>query len=124
MADVETGFGPFIVIYLAANGWQQGQIGLVLTAGSLCGMASQLPDGAIADRVRSKRAIVAVALVLIAGGGLVFFLSHAFWLILLAQVLHGLTAGLITPAKAAIGLGWRCCTDQQLSLERLLSDFR
>jgi len=105
VADVETGFGPFISVYLAANGWGQGEIGLMLTAGSVCGIASQLPGGAIVDGVRSKRAVVAAALVLIAAGGLILFLSHAFWLVLLAQVVHGLTAGLITPAKAAIGLG-------------------
>lgn len=42
IADVETGFGPFIVVSLAVNGRQQGQIGLVLTAGAVCGIASQL----------------------------------------------------------------------------------
>ena len=105
IADVETGFGPFIVVYLAANGWLEGQIGLVLTVGSVCGIASQLPGGAIVDGVRSKRAVVAVALVMVAAGALVFYISAAFWFVLLAQLLHGLTAGLITPAKAAIGLG-------------------
>jgi len=105
VADVETGFGPFIAIYLTVNGWEQGQVGLMLTAGSICGIASQLPGGALVDGVRSKRGIVASALLLIAAGALLLFFSHAFWLVLLAQVLHGLTAGLITPAKAAIGLG-------------------
>ncbi len=105
VADVETGFGPFIVVYLAANGWQQGQIGLVLTVGSVCGVASQLPGGAIVDGVRSKRMVVAASLALTAAGGLLFFFSHAFWFVLLAQLSHGLTAGLVTPAKTAIGLG-------------------
>jgi len=105
VADVETGFGPFIVVYLAVNGWDQGQIGLVLTVGSICGIASQLPGGAIVDGARSKRMVVAVGLALTAAGGLLFFFSHAFWFVLLAQLCHGVTAGLITPAKAAIGLG-------------------
>lgn len=105
LADVETGFGPFIVVYLAANGWQGGQIGLVLTVGSVCSIASQLPGGAIADAVRSKRLLVAVALALTATGALLFFFSHAFWFVLLAQLCHGVAAGLITPAKSAIGLG-------------------
>lgn len=102
---METGFGPFIVVYLAANGWLQGQIGLVLTVGSVCGIASQLPGGAIVDGVRSKRGVIAVTLVMVAAGALLFYFSAAFWFVLLAQLLHGLTAGLITPAKAAIGLG-------------------
>ncbi len=105
IADVETGFGPFIVVYLAANGWLQGQIGLVLTVGSVCGIVSQLPGGAIVDGVRSKRGVIAVALVMVAAGALLFYFSTAFWFVLVAQLLHGLTAGLITPAKAAIGLG-------------------
>jgi MFS family permease len=105
IADIETGFGPFIVVYLAVNGWQQGQIGLVLTAGAVCGIASQLPGGAIVDGARSKRIVVAVGLALTAAGSLLLFFSHAFWFVLLAQVFHGVTAGLITPAKAAIGLG-------------------
>ena len=86
-------------------GWQQGQIGLVLTTGSICSIASQLPGGAIVDGARSKRAVVAVALLLVAAGAVMLFLSHALWFVLLAQVLHGCTAGLITPARAAIGLG-------------------
>ncbi len=105
IADVETGFGPFIVVYLAANGWGQGQIGLVLTLGAGFGIASQLPGGAIVDAVRSKRGVVAVALVMVAAGAVLFFVSAGVWAVLLAQALHGLTAGLITPAKAAIGLG-------------------
>ncbi len=105
VADIETGFGPFIVVYLAVNGWQQGQIGLVLTVGSVCGIASQLPGGAIVDGVRSKRLVVAASLVLTAAGSLLFFSSPEFWFVLLAQVFHGVTAGLITPAKAAIALG-------------------
>ena len=27
VADVETGFGPFISVYLASNGWGQGRSG-------------------------------------------------------------------------------------------------
>ncbi len=105
IADVQTGFGPFIAVYLSVNGWQQGNIGLVLTIGSICGIASELPGGAIVDAVHSKRAVVAVALLMVATGAVIFFLSHSLWLVLLAQALHGSTAGLITPAKAAIGLG-------------------
>ncbi len=42
---------------------------------------------------------------MVAAGALLFYVSAAFWFVMLAQSLHGLTAGLITPAKAAIGLG-------------------
>ena len=105
IADVQTGFGPFIAVYLATNGWQQGRIGLILTAGAIVGIGSQMPGGALVDRIRSKRLLVAVSLGLIAAGALALFLSHNFVLVLLAQIVHGATAGVITPAIAAIGLG-------------------
>ncbi len=42
---------------------------------------------------------------MVAAGALLLYVSASFWFVLLAQLMHGLTAGLITPAKAAIGLG-------------------
>jgi hypothetical protein len=33
LADVQTGVGPFLAIYLAAFKWNQQQVGLVLTLG-------------------------------------------------------------------------------------------
>jgi hypothetical protein len=37
LADIQTGFGPFVAIYLTAHQWAQFDIGLVLTAGGLGG---------------------------------------------------------------------------------------
>src|SRR5262249_26253905 len=33
LADVQTGFGPFIAVYLTTQKWTQGEIGLVLSIG-------------------------------------------------------------------------------------------
>src|SRR5207244_10230423 len=55
LADVQTGFGPFVAVYLTAQHWAQLDIGLVLTAGGLVGLAAQLPGGALVDAVRSAR---------------------------------------------------------------------
>ena len=46
VADVQTGFGPFISVYLTAHQWAQVDIGLVLTAGGLAALAFQMPGGA------------------------------------------------------------------------------
>ena len=54
VANVQTGFGPFIASYLAANKWTQGEIGLMLSVGTISAMASQLPAGALVDAIRSK----------------------------------------------------------------------
>lgn len=55
IADVETAFGPFIAVYLIANGWSQGMIGLLLTIGGVASILSQLPGGAIVDAAPNKR---------------------------------------------------------------------
>ena len=46
VANIQTGFGPFIAVYLTTQGWTQTQIGLALSVGTLAAMASQLPAGA------------------------------------------------------------------------------
>ncbi|MGH7074379.1 MAG: MFS transporter [Stellaceae bacterium] len=105
IADVQTGFGPFVALYLASEHWSQGGIGLVLTVGGLVGILSQVPGGALVDWVPMKRMLVGGALAAIAAGALIFALFSDPAMIFLAEVLHGSTAGIIEPAMAAIGLG-------------------
>jgi hypothetical protein len=38
LADVQSGVGPFLAIYLSAAGWNEQTIGLALTAGSIAGI--------------------------------------------------------------------------------------
>jgi MFS family permease len=92
LADVQTAFGAFVAFYLADLGWTKDQVGLALTVGTLAAVISQIPGGALVDALRWKRALI---LALIPRGGLVF----------LAELLHGLTAGIVTPTIAAISLG-------------------
>jgi hypothetical protein len=40
VADIQTGFGPFLAIYLTTQKWNQADIGLVLAAGSIAGLVS------------------------------------------------------------------------------------
>ncbi len=63
LADVQTGVGPFLAIYLAAFKWNKEQVGLALTVGGIAGIISQTPAGALVDRVRSKRALIAAGVV-------------------------------------------------------------
>jgi MFS family permease len=105
IADVETAFGPFIAVYLIANGWSQGTIGLLLTIGGLAGIVSQLPGGALVDAVPSKRLLIAIALAMIAAGALIFACFTDRVMIFAAEILQGGTAGIIRPAEVAIGLG-------------------
>src|SRR5690242_5104021 len=79
-ADVETAFGPFISVYLASHGWLPGTIGTVLTVNNAVALATEGPAGVLVDWVRSKRAIIAVCLLLIAGGALMIGFSPVTFL--------------------------------------------
>ncbi len=105
IADVQTGFGTFVAFYLAQLGWSQGDVGIALTVGGLAGVVAQVPGGALADAVVWKRGLAASGIVMIGAAALIIAFVPSFSAILFAETLHGLTAGIITPAIAAISLG-------------------
>ena len=47
LADVQTGVGPFLAIYLAGYGWNEQRVGLALTVGGIAGILTQTPAGAL-----------------------------------------------------------------------------
>ncbi len=61
LADVQTGFGPFVAVYLTTQKWTQVEIGLVLSIGGLVGLIGQIPGGAIVDAARSERMVAGLA---------------------------------------------------------------
>jgi MFS family permease len=105
LADVQTGFGTFVAFYLAHVGWSPSSIGLALTTGSLAGVLTQVPGGVLADAVAWKRALVAIGITLIGVAALIIAFVPSFVTVTFAEVLHGITAGLVTPAIGAISLG-------------------
>jgi MFS family permease len=105
IVDVQTGFGPFVAVYLASQNWSQGEIGLLLTVSTLSSIASQAPGGALVDAAPSKRLLIAGALGFIALGALIFAFFPNPIMAFAAAVLYGSTGGVIRPALAAIGLG-------------------
>jgi MFS family permease len=105
IADVQTGFGTFVAYYLADLGWSQAEVGLALGTGGLAGVLSLVPGGALADAAPWKRGLVALGVVMICAAALIYALAPTFTLVFVAEILHGLTAGIITPAIAAISLG-------------------
>ena len=102
---MQTGFGPFVAVYLASQHWSPGEIGLLLTVGGLAGILAQLPGGALVDWAEAKRLLIALALLAIAAGALIFAFTSQKIMIYLAEILHGSTAGIVRPAMTAIGLG-------------------
>ena len=102
---MQTGFGPFVSVYLTAQGWTQVDIGLVLTARGLAGLALQMPGGAIVDAARSERAVAALAMIAISASALIIALWPMFPAVLGAQILHAAGSSVVSPALAAISLG-------------------
>ena len=44
LADIQTGWGPFVAAYLTSVGWLQFDIGLILTIGTMAGFVLQIDD--------------------------------------------------------------------------------
>ena len=105
LADVQTGIGPFLAIYLAGYGWNQERVGIALAVGGIAGILTQTPAGAVVDRLRSKRALIATGIVALAVGALLIALAPTFWSVMSAQVLIGGTSSIFGPAICAISLG-------------------
>ena len=105
LADVQTGVGPFLAIYLAGNGWNEQRVGIALAVGGIAGILTQTPAGALVDHLRSKRALIAAAIVALAVGALLIALVPAFWSVMSAQTLIGGTSSIFGPAICAVSLG-------------------
>jgi MFS family permease len=105
IADVQTGFGTFVAFYLAHLGWSQSNVGLALAIGTIAGVVSQIPGGALADAVTWKRGLVALGIAMVGTAALILALKPDAPWVFVAEILQGSTGGIITPAIAAISLG-------------------
>src|SRR5918995_5812546 len=61
LADIQTGWGPFLAAYLTSRSWTQLDIGLILTVGTLSAMVLQVPIGALVDLIPAKRLLAGLA---------------------------------------------------------------
>jgi MFS family permease len=104
IANFQTGFGPFISVYLTSSGWTQGAIGAALSAGTVATMASQVPAGALVDAMRSKPLAAAAATATITLTALSIAIWPNFLAIIAAEVLHSFASAVLGPAVAAITL--------------------
>src|SRR5437868_15414746 len=66
VADVQTGFGPFVAVYLTTQEWTQIDIGLVFSIAGLAALVSQVPGGMLVDAARSERLVAGIAVTVIA----------------------------------------------------------
>jgi len=105
LADVQTGVGPFLAIYLASYAWDEERIGLALSVGGIAGIIAQTPAGALVDQVHKKRTIIAVGVSGLSLGALLIAFLPTFWSVMSAQILIGATSSIFIPAICAISLG-------------------
>src|SRR6266436_415412 len=104
VSTFQTGFGPFVSVYLTSAGWTQGAIGAALSAGTIASMTSQVPAGVLVDRTRNKRTPAAAAIVAISASALAIALWPNFLAIIVAEVVHSFASAVLGPAIAAITL--------------------
>src|ERR1700731_2237803 len=105
LADVQTGFGPFIAVYLTTQKWTQVEIGLVLSIGGIVGLIGQMPGGAIVDAARSERTVAGFAIATIGCAALGYAAWPIFPVVVAAAILHAAASCVLGPAIAAISLG-------------------
>jgi predicted MFS family arabinose efflux permease len=105
LADVQTGFGPFVAVYLTTERWTQAQIGFVLSIGGIIGLIGQMPGGAIVDAARSERLVAGIAVATIGLSALGYAMWPIFPVVVAAATLHAAASCVLGPAIAAISLG-------------------
>jgi MFS family permease len=104
VANIQTGFGPFIAVYLSGQSWTQTSIGLALSIGTVSSMASQVPAGALVDAIQNKTRIAAFSVLVFTASALMFAIHPIRLFVYLAEVLHGVSSCTLGPAIAAMSL--------------------
>lgn len=105
LGDIQTGFGPFISVYLVTQKWNQTDIGLVLSVGALASLLSQIPAGALVDAIRFERSAAAGAVLAIGGSAFVIAVLPIFAAVAAARAAQAMASAVLGPAIAAISLG-------------------
>ena len=105
VADVQTGFGAFVAVFLTEQKWTQIDIGLLLTVSGLVGLFAQAPCGALVDAVRSERGLAAAALVAIAASAFAFAAWPIFVVAIASRVVLAIASTILGLAIVAISVG-------------------
>lgn len=103
-AGVQTGFGPFIAVYLTMHHWTGLAIGGALSLGTTVATISQIPAGVLVDGMASKRLAGTIGLLAIGFSALLFVVMPTQFGVGLAEILHGFASCVLNPAIAAISL--------------------
>ena len=104
VANVQTGFGPFIAVYLTTRGWTQTSIGLALSFGTITAMIGQVPAGALVDAIANKTRVVLFSILAFSISALLFAVQPAPLAVYVAEMIYSFSSCTLGPAIAAISL--------------------
>ena len=106
IADVQNGMGPYVALYLQSSAhWNPAQVGTALAFGNIAQVIAQTPAGALIDRVRQKRALIAIGIVMIAAACLLTPLRTNLATVTASQILIGVAGAIFPATLAAMALG-------------------
>src|SRR5215831_16660667 len=88
VGNIQTGFGPFIAVYLTTQGWTETSIGLALSLGTIAAMASQVPAGALVDAIRNKASVILFSILAFSVAALLFAVRPVPLAVYVAEVMH------------------------------------
>jgi MFS family permease len=104
VGNIQTGFGPFIAVYLTTRSWTTTSIGLALSIGTIAAIASQVPAGALVDRIANKPAVVLFSILAFGVSALLFAVNPVPLAVYVAEMLHSFSSCTLAPAIAALSL--------------------
>jgi MFS family permease len=106
LADVQNGMGPYMALFLqSAVHWNPARIGIALAIGNVAQVMFQTPVGVLVDHLRSKRALLAVGIIMIALACIATPLFPVMPVVALSQALIGTAGAIFPPTLAALALG-------------------
>lgn len=106
MADVATGVGPFLAIYLTATRhWNPASVGIVVATQNIATVLTQGPAGWIVDWSEHKKWLIVGASILVAVGCVGIGLAPNAMTEVFTQILIGCAGAFFAPAIAAVSLG-------------------
>jgi MFS family permease len=105
MADMQSGIGPFVGVFLLERGWASGMIGTAMTVGNIAGMLITTPVGGLIDTSRHKRLWVIVPGIAVVAASSIILLWQNFWAVAASQIATSIAGAAIIPGVTAITLG-------------------
>ena len=105
MADMQSGIGPFVGVFLQAHGWASGLIGTAMTLGNVAGMLITTPIGGFIDATNYKRSWVIVPGIGVVLASVIILFSQDFWAVAASQIATSIAGAAIVPAVTGITLG-------------------